>query len=48
MKTPELTERLAALGSEVLLSTPDEFHEHIKREMVKWGKAVKDSGTKLD
>ena len=48
MKTAELTERLATLGSEVLLSTPDEFHEHIKREMVKWGKAVKDSGTKLD
>ena len=48
MKTPELTEKLAGLGSEVLLSTPDEFHEHIRRELVKWGKAVKDSGTRLD
>ena len=48
MKTPEIAEKLAGLGSEVLLSTPDEFHEHIKRELVKWGKAVKDSGTRLD
>ena len=48
MKTAEVTDRLAGLGSEVLLSTPDEFHEHIKREMVKWGRAVKDSGTRLD
>ncbi len=48
MKTAEIAERLAGLGTEVLLSTPDEFHEHIKREMVKWGRAVKDSGTKLD
>ena len=48
MKTPELAEKLAGLGSEVLLSTPDEFHEHIRRELVKWGKAVKDSGTRLD
>ena len=48
MKTPELAEKLAGLGSEVLLSTPDEFHEHIRRELVKWGKAVRDSGTRLD
>ena len=48
MKTAEIADKLAGLGTEVLLSTPDEFQEHIKREMVKWGKAVKDSGTKLD
>ena len=48
MKTAEIADKLAGLGTEVLLSTPEEFQEHIKREMVKWGKAVKDSGTKLD
>lgn len=47
-KTPEVAEKLGGMGGEVMLSSPEEFQEHIKRELAKWGKAVKDSGAKID
>jgi len=47
-KTQEVADKLAAMGGEVMLSTPEEFHEHIKRELAKWGRAVKESGARID
>jgi tripartite-type tricarboxylate transporter receptor subunit TctC len=46
--TPEMRERLINLAAEPAISTPEEFTALIKFEMVKWAKAVKDSGAKLD
>ena len=41
LRSPELKERLAADGSEVVGSTPQEFADHLNREIAKWGKVVK-------
>jgi tripartite-type tricarboxylate transporter receptor subunit TctC len=48
VRTPEMTERLFKIGAEPLSSTPDEFSAHIKSELTKWGKAVIDSGVKVE
>jgi tripartite-type tricarboxylate transporter receptor subunit TctC len=49
MKAPEMSERLSTLGGEPLSSTsPEEFGNHIRSEMKKWGKAVADSGARIE
>ena len=48
MHAPDLQERLAAVATEPMTSTPEEFGELIKREMVKWGQVVRDAGLKAD
>lgn len=48
LATPDVKERLGGMGAEVLTNTPAEFSEHIRRELVKWGRAVKDSGAKVE
>ena len=44
----EMRDKLIGLGAEPALSTPAEFADLIKSEIVKWAKVVKDSGAKLD
>ncbi len=44
LKNADLRERLVALGADPLGSTPQAFATFIRAELVKWGKAVKDSG----
>ena len=39
LKSPEMLERLANDGAEVIASTPEEFANYIKREVVKWTRA---------
>jgi tripartite-type tricarboxylate transporter receptor subunit TctC len=48
LRVPELRERLLRDGIEPIGSTPEQYAEHIKKEMVKWGKVVKDSGARVD
>jgi tripartite-type tricarboxylate transporter receptor subunit TctC len=48
LRTPDVNERINALASEVLVSTPGEFGEHIARELAKWGKVVKDTGVRAE
>jgi len=48
VQQPEMRDKLIGLGAEPALSTPAEFSELIKAELVKWAKVVKDSGAKLD
>jgi tripartite-type tricarboxylate transporter receptor subunit TctC len=48
VRSPEVMERLSKLGAEPLSSTPEEFGAHIKSELRKWGKAVADSGVKIE
>jgi hypothetical protein len=37
-------ERLAALGLDPVLNTPDEFAAEIKTEMARWAKVIQDAG----
>jgi tripartite-type tricarboxylate transporter receptor subunit TctC len=48
LRDPEVIERLAALGVEIIGNTPDEFARIIRADVVKWGKVVKDAGAKAD
>ncbi len=48
VRQPDMREKLIGLGAEPALSTPAEFGDLIKAELVKWAKVVKDSGAKLD
>jgi tripartite-type tricarboxylate transporter receptor subunit TctC len=45
---PDVKERVAALGSELVASTPEEFDAFVKRELAVWSKVVKDVGIKID
>ena len=45
---PDMRERLISLAAEPAISTTEEFTTLVKSEIVKWAKAVKDSGAKLD
>lgn len=48
VRMPETRDKLIGLGADPALSTPAEFADLIKAELVKWAKVVKDSGAKLD
>ena len=48
LKNAELRERLVALGADPLGTTPQVFAAFIRAELVKWGKAVKDSGARVE
>jgi tripartite-type tricarboxylate transporter receptor subunit TctC len=48
LKNADLRERLVALGADPLGSTPQAFAAFIRAELVKWGKAVKDSGARVE
>jgi tripartite-type tricarboxylate transporter receptor subunit TctC len=43
VKSPETAKHLSAEGSTPVGSTPDEFSAHIKREIAKWKKLVKEA-----
>jgi tripartite-type tricarboxylate transporter receptor subunit TctC len=44
----DVKERLAALGAEPLLLSPEDFGRHVRAEIEKWSKAVAESGVKVD
>lgn len=44
----DVRERLAAQGIEVAATTPQQFEAFLRAEIVRWGKAVKQSGAKPD
>jgi tripartite-type tricarboxylate transporter receptor subunit TctC len=44
LRTPEVIERLANDGGEVVASTPEEFGAYIRAETAKWAKVVKSAG----
>ena len=48
LQMPDIRDRFAALGGEIIGGTPDEFAAYIKKEIPKWTKVVKDSGARAD
>lgn len=48
LRMPDVKERLSTQGTELVGSTPEEFDAHIKREIAKWGKVIKDAGIPIE
>ena len=48
LNSPEMRERLTALGAEAAPTTPEQFAAFIQREMSKYARIVKMSGAKVD
>jgi len=49
LKRPDLQERLVTDGATPAGDmSPEQLAGHVKAEIVKWGKAVRDSGAKAD
>lgn len=47
VKLPDVRERLSALGAEPVGGSPAAFAEHIKGEIAKWAKVIKDAKVEL-
>jgi tripartite-type tricarboxylate transporter receptor subunit TctC len=45
---PDVRERFLAQGVEPMGSTPEQFGDHIRAQMAKWGKVVADAGVKAE
>ena len=48
LKLPDVQKRFQGEGGTVTPDTPEQFAAFIKSEIAKWGKAVKDSGARVD
>jgi len=48
MGSPEQTRRLEENGLDVIASSPAEFSAHLKNELEKWGKVVRERGMRAD
>jgi len=43
LKTPDIRERLVSAGSDPVGSTPEEFAAHVKSELARWGKLIREN-----
>jgi len=48
LNSPDVRERLVAMGSDPVGSTPEEFHAFIKREHARWGKVIRDNNIRAE
>jgi tripartite-type tricarboxylate transporter receptor subunit TctC len=48
LNLPEVKERFRSLGVEVIGSGPEQFAQHLKSEIAKWGAVVRDAKIKVD
>ena len=48
LRDPETRERLNRVALEPVGTTPAEFEQHLRTDIVKWGRVVRASGTKVD
>src|SRR5437868_9463267 len=48
MHAPDIKERLAAMGTDPMTSTPEECGEYIQKEIAKWGDVVRKAGLRAD
>ncbi len=47
LRLPDVNARLSELGAEPVGSTPQQFDSHIRSEIVKWAKVIKDANVEL-
>ena len=47
LKLPEVNARLADLGAEPVGGTPEQFAAHVRAEIAKWAKVIKDANVEL-
>jgi tripartite-type tricarboxylate transporter receptor subunit TctC len=48
LRTPDVRERLVASGSDPVGSTPEEFSAHVKAELARWGKVIRDNNIRSE
>lgn len=48
LRSGDMEERFARAGAEVVASTPEEFGRHLRAELAKWAKVVKEAGLKAE
>lgn len=48
LKQPEVKDRFASEGGDIIADTPEEFAAFVRREIPKWSKVVKDASVKVD
>jgi tripartite-type tricarboxylate transporter receptor subunit TctC len=48
LRIPEMKERFAAIGTEPIWNTPDEFAAFLRAEAVKWAGVIKSAGIKVE
>ena len=48
LAAPEYIKRFNDSGLDIIASTPDEFAAHLKKEVEKWGKVIKERGMKAE
>lgn len=44
----DIRDRLVRLGADIVAGNPEEFDAHIRAEMSRWGKVIKDAGIKAE
>lgn len=48
LRSPELQERLGREGTDIIASTPEELGAHLKAELARWAKVIKQAGIRAD
>ena len=48
LNLPEVRERFRTLGVEVIASSPEQFAQHLKSEIAKWGMVVREAKIRVD
>ena len=48
LKQPDVKDRFAGEGGEIVADTPEEFAAFVRKEIPKWSKVVKDAAVKVD
>ena len=46
LKLPDVQQKHAEVGADIIASTPEQFHAYLKAEVEKFGKLVKAAGIK--
>ena len=46
LHSPDIKEKLVGMGSDPVGSTPEEFLEHVKKELARWGRVIRENGIK--
>jgi tripartite-type tricarboxylate transporter receptor subunit TctC len=48
INTPGVREKLVASGSEPVGNTPEEFLAHVRRELARWDKVIRDNNIRAE